>query len=191
MAGRPCTGGPSIQAGPVERAILLYCADPHNLAGLAGGDDKAASIRADLASIRRLIHDSEEKLARIAGALATDDGTPPATLLRTMRDLEAKAAGYRQEMAGLEDELITYRPNADDDSAEKWLALIDGVDRLDVPSLMAARELIRSSFEQIRIWRSGTQPGDAEDGVVEIEIKARRGGMIRLRLEKRSGAKVD
>lgn len=191
MSGRPCSGGPSIQAGPVERAILLYCADPTHLSALNGAGDGLAALRAEAATLRQRIADAEARLARLAAVIAEDDGATPLALIRSMREIEAAMASDRQALDLAEQEMAAWKPAPDAGAAERWLALIDGVDRQDVPALLQARETVRAQFERIRLWRSGTRPGDAEAGIVEMELTARRGGIVRLRIDKRSGAPVD
>jgi len=191
MAGKPCAGGPSIQAGIVEMAILLYCADPINLATLRGGGDARVIIQADIVATRRRIEAAETKLARLTAALATDDGATPITLLRTMRELEDEAAEARGTLDRLEAELGAFRPAMEADQAERWVNLIERVEAQEVAGLLEARELVRATFARITIWRSGTRPGDRENNVIEIELTARRVRSIRLRIDRKFGGRVD
>lgn len=50
---------------------------------------------------------------------------------------------------------------------------------------------MRDSFARIVIWHAG-EPAGVEDGrVVDMEITARGGGVVRLRVDKGSGGLVD
>jgi DNA invertase Pin-like site-specific DNA recombinase len=187
MRGLPCACGPSIQAGAVETALLMYCMDAANLAALSGGGDMRAPILADLAATKTRLEAAETKLARLVAVLAGDDGATPITLLRTMRELESEAAREREAQARLEAELAAFRPSSTDGTAERWRGLIEGVLTQDVAALMAAREMVRATFSRVVVWFSGTLPEDRDDGVVEIELTARRGGRVRLRVDRLTG----
>lgn len=186
-AGCPVPG--SIQAAPVETALMLYCADSMRMDALINGGDQGQAQRAELAASRRRLAEAETKLARLAAALASDDGAVPITLLRQMRELEAQTELEKESINGLERELGSQRPAASPDMAEKWLALMQGVESLDVEARMQARELTRASFSRIVIWHAGDPAGG--DGVIDMELTARGGGTMRIRIDKATGGLID
>lgn len=181
----------SMQAGAIERALMLYCCDQMRLRDLMSGGDQAQAMRADLARARRRLADTEARLDRLNRVLAEDDGVAPLTVLRQIREREAAAAAAREEIVDLERQLAHWRPARTDDQAARWLALLDGVEAQDPEARLQARELVRDSFARIVIWHAG-EPAGVEDGrVVDMEITARGGGVVRLRVDKASGGLVD
>lgn len=106
-----------------------------------------------------------------------------------MRELEAEAAAARESIDGLERELSTARPATSPDFADKWLALLDGVENLDTDARMQARELTRASFSRIVIWHAGKMPGDSK--ITDIELTARGGGSISLRIDRATGGLIE
>ena len=191
-AGCPVPG--SFQAVPVERALMSYCADSMRMAELQRGGDQGRAQRVELAGARRRLADAEAKLARLAAALATDDGVVPITVLRQIRVLETETETEKKSIDGLERELNGARPPASPDMADKWLELMEGVEALDTDARMQAREMVRASFSRITIWHAGKQPGDRLAGagkVIEVELQARGGGAARIRVDAAAGVLLD
>ncbi len=187
-AGCPVPG--SFQAAPVERALMLYCADGMRMDALFNGGDHGQAQRAELAAARRRLAEAEARLDRLAAALATDDGAIPITVLRQIRLLEAETETEKKSINGLERELNGAPPAASPDLAEKWLALIEGVEALDTDARMQARELVRAAFARITIWHAGDHfagPGK----VVDMELTARSGGKTRIRFDRATGGLID
>lgn len=173
---------------------MLYCADAMRMDALQNGEDHGQAQRAELAAARRVLADAEAKLERLAAALASDDGVVPITLLRKIRALEAETETAKKSIDGLERELAGFRPAVSPDMAEKWLGLLEGVESLDTDARMQARELTRASFSRIVIWHAGKQPGDHVAGAgktIEMELTARGGGSISLRIDRESGGLID
>lgn len=185
--GYGCQLSGSIQAAPVERALMLYCADSMRMDALNRGGDAGRALRAETAAARRRMADAETKLARIAQALAEDDGVVPLILLKQMRALEAEAAAERIVIEQAERELAGVSRQATPDLAEKWMALIDGVEALDVDARMQARELVRASFSRITLWHRGDPQAD---DVFEMEFTARGGGSQRARFDRATGEMI-
>lgn len=193
-SGQGCPVPGSMQAAPVERALMLYCADAMRMEALHNGGDHGQAQRAELAAARRGMAEAEARLERLAAALATDDGVVPITVLRQMRTLEAETETAKKSIDGLERELASIRPPASPDLAEKWLALLAGVEALDTESRMQARELTRASFARIMIWHAGKQPADHLAGggkVIEMEFTARGGVSMALRIDRETGGLIE
>lgn len=186
-SGHGCPVGGTIQAAPVERALMIYCADRMRMADLIDGGGVMQALRADLAKCRSRLGNIESRLDRLARALAEDDHAAPMAVLRQIRTLETEADAERQAAAVMERELGAQRP-APPDMAERWLDLIEGVEALDTEARMQARELARESFSRIVLWHAGN-PATGE--TFEIEISARGGGSMRLRCDRATGGLLD
>lgn len=191
--GSGCPVPGSFQAAPVERALMLYAADSMRMDALAAGGDQGQSLRADLAKARRRLADTEAKLARLARALAEDDSiAAPITVMRQIHTLEADAEADRKSIAGLERELSPMTKATTPDMTERWITLIDGVERLDTDARMEARELVRSSFARIVIWHAGAEPlTQAGKSVFDMELSVRGGGSMRLRFDRATGGMIE
>jgi hypothetical protein len=187
--GEGCPVPGSYQAAPVERALMLYCSDAMRIEALLNGGDHGRAIRAELAAARKRLAAAETKLKRLADALAEDDGTVPITVLKQMRTLEAAADVERLAIDRAERELSGIRPAASPDLAEKWMGLIDGVEDLDTDARMQARELVRASFSRIAIWHQGDPAGS--DPVIDLEITARGGGTMKMRIDRATGGLIE
>lgn len=188
-SGYGCPVPGTMQAAPVERALMLYCSDAMRMDALFSGGDHGRANRAELAGARKRLAACEAKLKRLAGALAEDDGAAPITVLRQIRQIEAETELEKKSIDGLERELSGIRPAATPDLAEKWRSLIDGVEDLDTDSRMQARELTRASFSHIVIWHAGDPAGS--DTVIDLEITARGGGMMKMRIDRATGGLIE
>lgn len=186
-SGGGCPVPGSMQAAPVELALMLYAADSMRMAALMQGGDRGQALRAGIAAARRRQAEAETKLERLNKALAEDDGATPITLLRMMRDLEAEHVACRVEIEHAERELAgTATPTPD--MAAKWADLIERVIDLDTEARMEARELVRASFAKITIWHQGDP---VADDVIDIELTARSGGVTRFRVDRATGGVID
>lgn len=183
--GNGCQVGGSIQAAPVERALMLYAADQMRMDELASGGDHGRGLRADLARSRSRLAGIETKLDRLARALAEDDGAAPLAVLRQIRVLEADAEAERKSVAGLERELSPQASAPTPDMALRWVALIDGVEKLDTAARMEARELVRASFSRIVLWHR-----EADGRAFDMELSARGGGSLRMRFDRATGGMI-
>jgi DNA invertase Pin-like site-specific DNA recombinase len=193
-SGHGCPVPGSLQSVLLERALMLYCADSMRMTELQRGGDQGRAQRAELAGARKRLASAEAKLDRLAAALAGDDGAVPITVLRSIRMLEAETETEKKSIDGLERELSGARPPASPDVAEKWLGLMEGSENLDTDARMQARELVRASFSRIVIWHSGEGLADQADGsgrVIEMELTARGGGQVWLRVDRDTGRMVD
>lgn len=182
--GCGCPVGGSIQATPVETALMLYSCDRMRMDALMQAGDHGQALRAGLAKSRRRLADTETKLDRLARALADDDGAAPLSVLRQIRVMEADAEAERHAIAGMERELAGAA-QATPDAADRWLELIEGVGNLDLAARMEARELVRASFSRIVLWHS-------EDGgrAFDMELSARGGGSLKMRFERKMGGLI-
>lgn len=187
--GHGCPVPGSMQAAPVERALMIYCSDAMRMDALFNGGDSGQALRAQLAATRKRHGATQAKLDRLAAALAEDSGAVPLTVLRQMRLLEADAEQDRIAIAALERELAGLRPAPSPGLAEKWMQLIHGVEDLDADARMQARELVRASFSRIAIWHAGDPA--CGDGVIDMEITARGGGSMRIRIDRATGGLID
>ena len=189
--GAGCHVPGSIQAGAIERELMIYCADRMRMASLTEGGDQGAALRAEIARQHQARGMAEKQIDRLTRALAEDDGATPIAMLRKLRELESTVEAASIAIETAERELANLRPVASDDLSERWLALIDGVEKLDIDSRLQARELTRASFSRITLWHAG-DPAGADDGqVIDMEITARGGGSVRLRIDKRMGVVID
>src|SRR5574340_552798 len=185
--GGGCPVPGSVQAAPVELALMLYAADGMRMAELVHGGDHGQALRAGVAAARRRLADAEAKLKRLADALAEDDGPTPLTIIRQMRTIEAEAEACRAEIERAERELSgTATPTPD--MAEKWMGLIERVVALETEARMEARELVRASFARFTIWHQGDPVGG---DVMDIELTAGGGGVTRFRVDRATGGMID
>ena len=181
-SGKGCTVGGSIQAAPVERALILFASDRMRMASLNDGRDATQTLRADLALQRGVLAGIEPRLERLTHALADDTGPAPLIVLRQIRTLEAEAEAARHAIASIEREISTQRQPPTPDNARRWLALIDAIDALDVEARLQAREMVRESFSKIVLWHS------QDDGrCFELELTARGGGAMRMKFDRETG----
>jgi hypothetical protein len=56
---------------------------------------------------------------------------------------------------------------------------------------MRARELVRASFARIVIWHRGDPAGAGAGQAIDIEITARGGGQVWLRIDRETGRMLD
>lgn len=187
-SGNGCPVPGSFQAGAIERALMLYCADSMRMDELRRGGDSGRAQRAELAAARKRLAETEARLGRLAAALAADDDVVPITVLRQIRALEATAASDKKAIDELERELNATHAPASPDMADKWLDLMEGVEALDTDARMQARELVRASFARIVIWHAGASAKTRiAGGMIDIELADRGGGTVKIRVDAATG----
>jgi DNA invertase Pin-like site-specific DNA recombinase len=189
--GHGCSVQGSIHAAPIERALMRYCADQLRMDALLSGGDAGNSLRAGLAAARRRLAALDTKLDKLGRVLLDDDGPAPITVMRQIRAMEAEADAARAEIATAERELAGWKPAASPEFASQWLDLMEGVELLEPEPRLRARELVRASFQRIVVWHRGEPAGVADGKVAEIEITARGGGQVWLRVDRETGRMVD
>jgi hypothetical protein len=188
-AGCPVPG--SFQAAPVERALMLYCADQLRMDALLSGGDEGTAIRAELAATRRRLAGLETKLEKLTRVLLEDDGPAPIVVMRQIRTLEAEAETAKKSIDGLERELSGWKPASSPEFSAQWLDLMEGVELLETEPRMRARELVRASFARIVIWHRGNPAGAGTGNAMDVEITARGGGQVWLRVDRETGRMID
>jgi DNA invertase Pin-like site-specific DNA recombinase len=188
-AGCPVPG--SFQAAPVERALMLYCADQLRMDALLSGGDEGTAIRAELAATRRRLAGLETKLEKLTRVLLEDDGPAPIVVMREIRTLEAETETAKKSIDGLERELSGWKPASSPEFSAQWLDLMEGVELLETEPRMRARELVRASFAKIAIWHRGNPAGAGTGKAMDIEITARGGGQVWLRVDRETGRMID
>ena len=182
-----CRESGTIQAAPVELAVMLLCADKMRMAGLMTGGDEGQALRTELATTRGKLTKAQNQLDRLARALAEDDGATPITLLRQMRNLEDETATHRAQIETLERTIAHWRPAPTADLADQWQTLIEGVARLDKTARLKARELVRESLSRIVLWHKGRVDDPDYGAIIEMEMTARGGGSVRVRIDRETG----
>lgn len=85
---------------------------------------------------------------------------------------------------------FTWRPQASPDLAARWMALMDGIEAQDIEARLQARQIVLESFTRIVLWHRGDPPGVEDGEVFDLEITARGGGTVRLRVDRSTGGLV-
>lgn len=186
-AGRPCVGG-SIQAGVVERAVVLYCTDTLRLEAARAGDTPAAALRAELAQTRERGRTRRALAERLVDALAEDGGEAPRAMLVRVRELEREADEADTEAARIERTLATLDAPQASDQPARWLALLAGIEALETDARMEARRMMQETFARVVLWHRGR---GEEGDVFDLELTLRGGGEMRMRFDRGSGGLVD
>lgn len=181
-----CKISGSCSVVPVERALMLYCSDQMNLTRLLEGDSGTAAINAKLAIARQHVAEIEAQIRRVTDALLTDEGEPPAAVLRRVRELESQAASERRAAESLEHQLAASASNVTPAAADAWRDLVRGVEDLDYDARLMARQLVADTFSRVVIYQSGFRP-DIDDGTIGLLLVAKRGTTRTLHIDRRTG----
>lgn len=184
--GPGCPVGGSCSVVPVERALLTYCSDQINLSSLLEGGDRAAGLRARLASLRADIARRDAQVSRITAALVADDGPVPVAFARKARALEAEISALSAEADATEREL-TQAAGADTPAAEAWAALSAAALALDEAARLKVRQLVADTFDQIRVYHRGVMPDESDGRTIDVQLIAKGGAVRMLRVDRRTG----
>ncbi|HEM7896953.1 TPA: recombinase family protein [Burkholderia cenocepacia] len=184
--GAGCKVSGSCSVVPVERALMHYCSDQINLTRLLEGDTGTASLSAQLASARQRVAELETQVQRVTDALLTDDGEPPAAVLRRVRELESQLTSQRRDVDSFEHHLAASASNVAPAAAEAWRQLVNGVEHLNYDARMLARQLVADTFSRIVIYQSGFCP-DANPGLIGLLLIAKRGNTRMLHIDRKTG----
>lgn len=180
-----CVVPGSIMAGPVEHAIMHYCADQINLTSLVEGETGAVAIAAQLAQARQRAAETDDQVKRLTDMLLVDAGAAPAAVLARIRDLEAQSARLRGEVDALERQLSSVAV-APPGAAQAWADLAEGVRELDYDARMKARRLVSETFSRIVVYHRGFSPNEG-DKTIGLLLIAKRGTTRMLTVHRKTG----
>ncbi|MGA4005970.1 recombinase family protein [Ralstonia nicotianae] len=183
-----CLSPGSVSIVPVERAIMMFCADQMNLSRLLEGDHGATAAAGRLAVARQNATELRDKLDRLTTVMLADDsGVPPATFLRKARELEEQLAAQRQNIASLEGAVLASTSAAAPVAADVWANLTEGVLCLDYESRVQARQLVADTFSRVVIYRAGFRPDEESEKRIGIQLVAKHGNVRMLTVNRKTG----
>lgn len=190
---RTCPVSGSCSIVPLERALMAYCADQFNLAGLFGAGDRAAPLRARLQNEEAQEREIVRQLDRVTDALVETGSAlaAPAVFVRKARELEEALATVRAGLESTRRELASISRVVSPDLSAAWGQLTVGVHALDSASRLKARKLVSDTFERIVIYHRGIVPvvgESARAGNIDMLLIARGGVSRLLRVDRRTGA---
>ncbi|MGE7139682.1 recombinase family protein [Luteibacter sp. NPDC031894] len=187
QAGRRCpVRGHSTSIAPIEHALLTYCADQINLNALLDRGSRDAPAKQRVAKARKDEAECERKLARLTDVLLQDDGAPPPTLLRKVREIESELEAARAAVSAAEAEVATLSRKTPA-AAQAWAELVDAVKAQDYDARMKARQLVADTFAKIVIYRRGLQPAEERSTAMDLMLLP-HGGVARiLRVHRKTG----
>ncbi|WP_233849508.1 recombinase family protein [Paraburkholderia sp. HD33-4] len=195
-----CTGAtavPRCPAGscsivPIERAMMMFCADQYNLDSLVAGDedvsgpvaDRLARARETVAKLEREIGNLNHGLAEAAG-----QGLTLQSVIASIAQREDQLALERKAVAALDSELAVVRRLPVPASAEAWAKLTAGVHALDPDARREARRLVLDTFAKVEIHMHGFRPvAEGETPPIGMVLVSRVGVSRRLEIDRRTGA---
>lgn len=179
-----CAYPKSRSVAPIEAALMDYCSNLMNLRSLYGGD-RAATVRAELAALRKRAAEVEGQLERLTAALLSLDGEAlPATFARKARELEAEQTSIAAEISAAEHQVATLARTDLAGVDAKWRALAAGVAALDVDARLQAKQLVADTFERIVVYASGQRPDEAPEDVTDVLLCAKGGVRRLIRIDK-------
>lgn len=189
-ARRECPLPSTCAAGPVERAIMTYCADQLNLNALLDGGQASqeTALRQRAGLTRMQLTEIDARIERMTTLMLTAEaGDTPAAFVRKARELEAERADIAAELEAIERRLLTLGRTASPAAAEAWAALRLGVEAMDYDARIKARRLIADTFERILIYARGID-ADPASGRIDVLLVAKGGGSRALMIERKGGA---
>lgn len=189
--GAGCTVPGSSSVVPIEHALMRYCADRMNLAGLLSGGDNGQALRAELIAARTHLVDIQTQLDRLTDALlAGDSSQAPATFRRRAHELEEQHAAKAARIEDLEADIAALSTTATPELADAWAALVEGVEALDSDARTRARQLVADTFSRIVVYQRGVDPppGRGWGGIIHLLLVTKRGGSRLLEIDRRTGA---
>lgn len=189
--GGGCAVSGSGSAVPVEHALMRYCADRMNLAGLLSGGDNGQALRGELAAARSTLAALQTQLDRLTDVMLADGpGEAPATFRRRAHALEEQHSATASRIAGLDAAVAALATNSTPELSDAWAALVEGVEALDNDARTRARQLVSDTFSRIVVYHRGVDPppGRAWGGIIHLLLVTKRGGSRLLEIDRRTGA---
>lgn len=191
QSGRNCPvkmGSTSV--APIEHALLTYCADQINLSALLDRSTVDGPAKQRLAAAKAREAEHEAQLHRLTDVLLHDDGTPPATVLRKVRELEGELVKIRDVVASAEAEVATLSRKVPA-AAEAWAGLVDAVKAQDYDARLKARQLVADTFARIVVYRQGLDvPEEGVSRYLDLVLIPHGGAARMLRIHRKTGAWV-
>lgn len=191
QSGRRCpVERMSTSVAPIEHALLTYCADQINLSALLDRSTIDGPAKQRLAVARTRASELDGQLKRLTDVLLQDEGTPPATLLRKVRELEDELVKTRDVIASAEAELATLSRKVPA-AAEAWAGLVDAVKAQDYDARLKARQLVADTFSRIVVYRQGLDvPEAGASKYLDLMLIPHGGAARMLRIHRKTGAWV-
>lgn len=170
----PCPVPGSCSVAPIERALIGYCSDAHNLRALYG-TDRSGSLRAKVTAAREKVAGFAAKLERAMDVMLSADssGSRPDTLVKRMRELEKQKEIAVNEVEAAERELASAARPENAGADKQWRAIAAGVESQDVDARLRARQLIADTFERITVYHRGMRPKQGTG--IDVVVLARGG----------------
>ena len=189
--GHGCAVNGSGSAVPIEHALMRYCADRMNLAGLLSGGDNGQALRAELHAARSQLDTLQAQLDRLTDALLAGDAEQaPATFRRRAHALEEQHSATATRIETLEAAVAALNTSSTPALSDAWAALVEGVEALDNDARTRARQLVADTFSRIMVYHRGVdpQPGRGWGGIIHLLLVTKRGGSRLLEIDRRTGA---
>lgn len=182
----PCEHRGTVQTHLVEGAILRTCADEFNLAHLMKIDAKHDGMVARVGRLRDEIAELEAereqcgKLALKAKSEAQQDHW-----MEEQEKVMQAIAKKKKEAGTFDHEINAMEGSAESATADVWESLLTGVLELDADTRIVARKLVADTFERIEVFNDGYDGQNAQ--VIDVELVSKRGGIISLQIDRRTG----
>ncbi|MEM5403810.1 recombinase family protein [Paraburkholderia unamae] len=182
-----CKAKGMIAASVIERAVMECCSIDFNLEHLLRADPKHDALLGKLAVAKRDLVKLEKQRDNYEDAIGeAENKEERQRTTKRYREAMTQVANKRATIEKLEYELVRTAGGETPASADLWRSLLNGVVDLDEESRKKARRLFSDTFERIDVYNKGYE-GDMPE-FVDMELLSKRGGVIAIRINRKTGA---
>ncbi|MGF6957960.1 recombinase family protein [Paraburkholderia youngii] len=184
LAVPKCDAG-SCSIVPVERALMDYCSDQHNLDAMLASQTAETALAAELAAARDEYAKKEREGENVMDQIAQQGGDPGLFAGPRLIKIEARMKELQKDIARLEREQITLAVTDTAAVAAQFRDIKDDVLMLDHDARMKARSLMFDTFSMIKVYLGGVS-GD-ESTIVDLLLQSRQGVQRFVRIDRKTG----
>jgi septal ring factor EnvC (AmiA/AmiB activator) len=159
-----CTVGGSVTVVPVEKALLSYCSDVMNIAGLLGGSQDDSGLKNEQVKAEAEHAELHRKVEKLTDALLEFEDSPRAVLER-IREYEARQSALKKRIESIRHELVALSNSKRPGLIEEWETVKSGVNGLDYDARIRVRQLVSQTFERIDVYIKGIHAAGEDDSI--------------------------
>ena len=145
----------TVQSGPVEHALLQYCADQMELSAILNDDtDKSLAIKAQIAELQRqtgeaetVVNNGNEQITRLL--IAGQDVSP---ITNVVNQHQTKLDDLRIRISKLEDDLRFQKVHKSSDLIAQWEKVKSDVLDMDEETRLLVRQIVKKTFKRMDIY---------------------------------------
>ena len=145
----------TVQSGPIERALLQYCADQMELSAILNDDtDKSLAIKAQIAELQRQASEAETVVNNGNDAMTRllMQGDDVSAINNLVKQHQTKLDDLQTKISKLKDDLRFQKVHKSADLIAQWDQVKSDVMNMDEETRLLVRQIVKKTFKRMDIY---------------------------------------